>query len=402
MPIDIYTKKQITTYSREHVIPDFLGGNLSSRDLMDRTTNSEFGIGIDAALSRALQPFRVLIDARSQTKATREAPPIRGVEDADGEQYTVKAGGIIQVRPSINVQEKDNEVRITGRIASQGELRQALRKIAKRKKWDLDRLVEEIMKDSEEARAVSPRLTLSVNLWDTDPYRATAKIACNFLALHNRSLFLQDEFDMIRDFVVAGTSLTVAPVQAVEVNVGPGMGTLDHLLSIEANEDGEILGLVVYFARLAFLVHMGTVSHVTPFKHSYRVDQIGRKHRRDHEADLAITSPSFHVATARSHEEFRATVLEQSRSLWSEVREIQRGLWLNRMLRPHWEQLGTAKTLTEEAITRFARDVAQDLIKELEPRIEAAARERQAAAERAVIGDREMTLDDAEPDNDDT
>lgn len=76
--VDAYTRTHILTESAEHVIPNFLGGPLVCRGILDKATNDTFGHGIDAALSDGLRPFIVLLDARSDRQGSKPPNPLKG------------------------------------------------------------------------------------------------------------------------------------------------------------------------------------------------------------------------------------------------------------------------------------------------------------------------------------
>ena len=91
--IDIYTKQPILRDSKEHVLPNFLGGRVQRNGLIDKQTNDMFGSSIDAKFDQATVAIRNLIDARSDREPERPVPTIRNVVGADGRTYHIKAGG---------------------------------------------------------------------------------------------------------------------------------------------------------------------------------------------------------------------------------------------------------------------------------------------------------------------
>ncbi len=388
VPLDIYKKRPITTDSQEHIIPNFLGGCLQPSGLIDKTTNDEFGSSIDAALNRALLPFRVFLDARSHRKPNEPAPTIGKVKGADGVEYRVEAGGYAKVRrPRVEIHEDDNLITIRGTISDEGELRQALWKLARRKGLNLDTLVERLMTDAEHRSEAPPILDFPLPLLDKDPYRAIAKIACNLLALHDRELFLTSAFDPIRAFVLEGTSPTPHPVQATDVDLRrAGMGPLDHYASVQSSEDGHVRGLVVLFGTLAFAIHLGTTSApATPFRRTYRVDQLGRADRLDDDFDHKVVGEPFEVCCARSYEEYRSLCEKQLRLLAKDV-ELRR--LVADAYTPHWDQwlkrFGQGNEPTEEDQRELAAAIGNAVTQALMPRILEAARRRHDEASEAV------------------
>ena len=385
MPDDIYTKRLINIESREHVIPNSLGGRLQTVGLIDQQLNSDFGATIDSRLDKALLAFRTCIDARSHRTPSTPAPPIRGVEGADGERYRVEAGGKTKIRPNLSVTESGGKVKITGRVANEKELRQALKNLAKKKGWDLDELVATLFESADHRRGVPPQMTFPITLWDHDPYRAIVKMVCNLFALHYHSVFLRPEFDAIRDFVLNGTGLPPCFIQATDIDIRrDGMGPLDHLVTVEIDSIGHVRGMVVLFGVLAFVVRLGDLGIGTASRHSYRIDQLTHADRHNHVEDCSLPIEPFEQASARSYEDFALLAKEQLNRLLPDLLRIQKDVWLRGLIEPHWnrllEDMGDAVEPTDEAKLEFSSTVARVVTAELLLHIEAAAQKRRAEA----------------------
>lgn len=83
-----YCEQPITELnkSREHVIPDFLGGTLTSLSLLCRGCNSVLGQSIDSSLHSQLQPYAdLLVQDRERTKTNTKVKLI----NAQGEELFV-------------------------------------------------------------------------------------------------------------------------------------------------------------------------------------------------------------------------------------------------------------------------------------------------------------------------
>src|SRR6201995_1582364 len=254
MPLDIYTKIPIAADSYEHVLPDALGGKLQVPGIIDRATNSKFGEGIDAALERALRAIRIFLDAPN----SRGDPPaaLIGLKAEDG-TYDVASGGIVRPGPTVRTFEwKEKELTIDATVPDERALRDMLRKKAGKRGLNLDELMKKISPLLDKKRAAMPTLEFGVEVWQSEPYRATAKIACNLLAHRSSSLFAEPYFDGIREFVLRGSRLAPWPVQVANMDIQNGLGEFDHLVRLGVVRN-EVLGLVVYFGHLAFIVRLG-------------------------------------------------------------------------------------------------------------------------------------------------
>lgn len=401
MADDIYTKREIVTHSKEHVVPNFLGGRLQYRGLIDRKLNSEFGSGIDAALDRALLSIRTPIDARSDRAPSTPAPTIRGVVGADGNAYRIEAGGRPKIAPKVSMKETGGALIFNGQASEVHELHEPLKKFAKRKGWDPNEFVAKVTERVEHRRELAPMMNFPILLWDRDPYRAVVKMACNLFAHHHRDLFLRAEFDAVREFVLHGTGLPPSFVQATDIDIrSGGLGPLDHLVTVDLDTSGNARGMVILFGVLAFVVRLGDTVAGHPSRRSYRVDQLGRADRHDHEADDSLPIEPFDDAAARSYEEFTALAKEQLHRLLPVVLDLQKVAWIQSIVQPHWDRLierkGDAKEPTEQEVREFASDVAEALVADLLPRIEAASRQRREE-DAAAMG---LPSDDSQRDDD--
>ncbi len=391
MSIDIYTEKAIQAPSKEHIIPNFLGGQLISCELIDKFTNDYFGGSIDAALAQALRPITVPLDARSDRKPNEPAPAMQATS-VDGETYEVRAGGVVRPTPKLDVQVIGRELHINGSAPGMPEIRQALRKKVKQLGLSLDEVMKQVESLATKHIGLMPKLTFPVEIWNRDPYRATAKIACNQLGMHEQALFLRPEFNSIRQFVMHGTQPEVLPVQVAPVDIrrpeSAPMGRLDHLVIVHGTAaTGQVTGLVTYFGLLSFVVNLATCTLDKNFSYSYRVDQFGRSDRQNASADLKMAIPSFESCARLSYEEFRETALAQLNSLLPEVFDIQRQHWLRRIILPYWEkaaELTTRRELTPDEHWELATAITVAIVRELEPSIREASRLRRAEAEAAL------------------
>src|SRR5258708_166027 len=275
MPTDIYTRQPIVTKSEKHVSTKAFRGRLVIRGCVDKITNDRFGHGIDASLDEALRSIRIFLDARnSDGDPPRAAHHVPG---SAGKTYVVEAGGVAMAPPNIVRTKLDGgALRIEGTVPNARSVRDMLRKHARRTGKDLEDLSAAFLSSATHQLTPPPTMTFGLHLWDSEPYRATAKVVCNLLAERDAELFLAPEFDDIRAYVLDGVELSEHPVQAVSVDLTPdGLGPLDHFVKVDVNAAGDVVGLVIYFGLLAFAVRLGRSRRRPQFERLYRVDQLG-------------------------------------------------------------------------------------------------------------------------------
>lgn len=298
MATDIYTKTPIDDPSEEHMLLSALGGSLKSLDLVARSTNNKLGHTIDAALMRAVQFLRLIFDARSVDG--NAAAPLKGLRGGDGKKYGLLSGGKPELgQPTATFTKKeDGSVQVHAEVRTLEEAEKLLRRKLEGLGADAKSMVETLHK-----RKSVPVPPLEVSLaFGPDEYRCIAKMACNLLAYNRSRIFLDAGFDGIRSFVFEGVG---DPVHFVWLNpivfdlaCSNPIGQVDHLLLVHGNAHGEVLGLVVLFAHLQFVVRLGTSAALSGTAHSYRVDQLSGGARIDDSSDLAIGPELF------THREF--------------------------------------------------------------------------------------------------
>ena len=396
--IDVYTGKPIVTHSEEHILLRSLGGRISKVGILDKVTNDQFGRTIDASINEALRAIRVITDAKNSDKKSPKA--LTGLVGDDGKKYTVEAGGIMRQAPQLSARKlASGEMFIEGSIPDRDALRNMLRNYARRSGSALDDLVERLISSAHDRVEAPPELTFGVELWDANPYRATAKMACNLLAFTDAQLFLDSAFDEIRQFVLLGAQPDVHPVQAVDVEVPEPIGELDHLVRVDVRGSGEVSALVVYFGHLAFVVRLAVLPPRKPIRLSYRVDQLRSTDRINDSRDLSIAVPPFALAAARSHAEFEQLVVRSVNRVLFVARRIQHRLWIKRIVtKPYQEFLAEAGDAepTEEQAWAFSSKIADLLVKELAPSIQRASLRRREAASALHTAERGDDGDDGD------
>jgi hypothetical protein len=337
---DIYTGKSILVDSDEHVIPNFMGGHLSYRGLIDKSTNEQFGSGIDAFLSNALKPFLVVIGARSDRNRSSQTGPLKGVLGSDDRLYNVMPGGVVEPQPRLSINSTDGLVHLSGIAPNADVIRTLVTKWANRAGHGLD-LVEKIVASLKPGLAPSPELTFGLDLFQMDCYRAIGKMACNLFAGRHPEEFRSAGFDKIRDWINGGELAEAPPVQlAICPSECNQFTELDHWVRVHVSETESVEGTVVVLGTFAFSVKLGTFTGGTETVFSYRVDQIGMQHRQDDRNDLAVSVEPFDCARSRTYEDFQQLAVSQLKLLMPKVLSRQRDMWLRRLIEQAFEQVG--------------------------------------------------------------
>lgn len=390
LPIDIYTRAPISRRSSEHVLPNFLGGALEVRDLIDKSTNDRFGATIDAALDKATLPFRNILNARSHRDPSRPVPTLQNVRGMDGKKYNLSSGGLVKLIPEIRIEEKPGHIHIAAVVSDIGDVRQALRKTARRKGKDINEIIKQLEVAATPRKEPSPELTLPITIFSHDCYRAVAKIACNHFAIYGRDTFLNATFDGIRMLVLNGEGNPADFVQPIDVDISSTrIGPLDHLVSSWLDEDGQARAYVVLFGFLGFSIKLGsTADGSPPFRHTYRVDQLGRSYRKSDSADLEVRLPVFEAAFMRTYDEWRSSTLEQVQRLAKSIIRIRDQRSLEDLVDRRWaEFFGEHADCDPDdpKVIAFTNALAADVAEALLPQFQRAAEQRRRSTEHLRI-----------------
>lgn len=290
--IDIYKLTPIEVPTSEHILLNALGGKLEVTGLIDIKTNSTFGDTIDGCLTKAVDPVRVLFDAKSGDN--QKPPRMRKLQGKDGQQYDLNPGGKPEMSHSrAKVTPTKNGLLIEGQARSLDELKALLKRPFAKHGIPLDKLNDEVKRETVQV----PQLRISFN-FDEGCVRAIAKMACNLFATENKDVFLRPEFNEIRDYVLNGGSHNgrVRPCpNGVTINeAGRGLGKLDHLLLVKGDgKSGEVHALVVIYGHIQYQVFLGKTDLPGDISLSLRVDQIGRQSRHNDAMDQSIVIPSI-------------------------------------------------------------------------------------------------------------
>jgi len=249
--LDVYTRAEIVTSSREHILQNELGGRWSTVELIGRETNNLFGSTIDAALGRAALWIRVLLDAKS---GDGHSPPSMRIGDVN-----IMNGGKPERHPKVTVTEDPEQgtVTIVGYARHEQELRRLTKLLRRKYKIREDTIPKGIRPEHEFIKPIQFAFRI-----DPPALRGVAKAACNLFALHQRDVFLRDDFNGVRSFILGedtdGSSFVSPNTSPVAIGLrGRDMGLLDHLVCVRGEAElGRVRALVCLFKHVQFIVEL--------------------------------------------------------------------------------------------------------------------------------------------------
>ena len=109
--------------TKDHVIPNAIGGRKKVRNFICRSCNSKTGEKWDSELAKQLQPFSTMLDVRRER---RENQPI-AVETVSGRKLTWNPGGLLTTyKPTFDQRVENDKTLITIQARSTTDLRRIL------------------------------------------------------------------------------------------------------------------------------------------------------------------------------------------------------------------------------------------------------------------------------------
>lgn len=270
----IYSKTSFENASAEHILQNFLGTRWTDSTIMCDAIQQTFGDTIDREFSRSLDGFRTVLGTKGGRGGT--PPPIKNVQDQNGNNYHLTAGGQPEIaKPIIKVNRREDgssDVRITlGHKNQWGWALNILKDECPELK--IDESSYEPLSKSGKDYLDSP-IKLSFGIGGQDFFRGACKSLFNLLGVHEAEVALLPELDRMREFIVSGvgdSSEFIGWCTQHEPIVIPQLGPHDHFISVWAC-DGIITGFIQLFGSIPFVVEFATCVNCKNFKHSYLVN----------------------------------------------------------------------------------------------------------------------------------
>ena len=259
--------------SREHVIPQAIGGRKTVSGFICKRCNNETGSEWDASLMRFLEFFTVIENpSREDGKTT---PAITSIGD-DGLEYLVHplspGKPIIPVMKHPHIEETvldQDRVRIEGKFESEAELRSSLEKMKKRRYPDLD--VEQVVANATWTRA-RPMLTNTIE-WNANCGKSVVKAA---LALACSNGIHREECQQVIDYLnrpySPQSANIVIPFDGDWPTTVP-KGRWHHI--VVSGVSGLLIGYLKYYDAMSFRVILSQDYKGELVAMSYSVDPVG-------------------------------------------------------------------------------------------------------------------------------
>lgn len=259
-------------HSKEHILPNGIGGRLYSKKLLCKTCNSQFGDSIDAALMKQLQSLVSLLGVKKQRG---ELQPIKGLRTLDGEQVDIIDGRTPAMpKPEFHVTNNpDGTKNYKIRARNEAELRQILTGLSRKHKLDVEQALKSAKHDQHFLRTP---VQMSIGIGGEESRRALVKSAINYFLLSGGERqyvsWLIDYVkgngvgDMINPYIMESFLYEIQENEVV------------HLIHIEGNPQSRILFCYVeLFSAFSYLILLSKDYDGMMSKHTHCVNPITGK-----------------------------------------------------------------------------------------------------------------------------
>lgn len=189
-----YCGKEVSKFSKEHVLPSFLGCGQTVNNYMCIECNSKFGQGIDADFASQFNWIRVLFalkDARGKLP-----PPLFKLECEDGNYYDLLPGGKpILSRPEFDQSSQPEGTKVRAKYRTWDEAKKHLPKLMTKAKDGLD---------IERGHEYINKLKINFSCGGDDVFRSFGKSILSLIALRRNDLLQNTNVIKLKDYVLDG------------------------------------------------------------------------------------------------------------------------------------------------------------------------------------------------------
>lgn len=349
--------------SREHIIPNALGGRKTVRNFICVKCNSRTGSDWDDELVRQLRPLCTMLNVNRGRGRNQQFE----VETLSDRKLVVNPdGSMTSAEPLFEARERDDRTEVRMRARTMDEMRRMVSGL-KKKHPQID--VDEVMKRAERTKEYSREpYAVSLNVGGLLAGRSTVK-SC-LAMVYDAGLSIGDckEAEL---FLLGDGKPCFGFYSGRDLVKNRPENTFFHCVHVCGDaERGQLLAYVEYFGWLRYISCLSTNYEGISFSHSYAVDPVSGK-ELDLDVDLTLEAADI----AEIFQQRKVDFSKVGRDLdvlvraWRELDyERARAHAIDDALRSACEECGIEEgdVLSDEQAAEFARAVAKRLAPFLE------------------------------------
>lgn len=252
------------TEKYEHVLPNFLGGRMTTQTVICSKCNNDFGNTIDRDFSESIKEIRNAKELRSGDR--KSAPQIKG-KNIGGTKFDIEPGLKMVPKPQKIIKNPDGTTTVNAAALHPLEALidyiKTIEKLANSRNLQGEEwlnFITKCLKECEFEQIISPPYEFEPSFGDLNSQRSMAKACLVLLAdqySEGNSLISQSTFDEIRKFVVDGTYLSegvpLTYIDTLPLNkFDPQYGTNPNFIWVGSNNDGKVLGYFRLYNAIGF------------------------------------------------------------------------------------------------------------------------------------------------------
>lgn len=267
--------------SREHIIPNAIGGRKKITGFLCRDCNSRTGQEWDSELGRQLNPVSNMLGIKRE----RGSPPSMVVNTLDGRQLRHESDGRMRRhRVEITEEEIDGKIHLNISAPSVKELRKHLPGLVRRypQLQGVD-----LMSHAVASREYAPGpIGIHLKFGGLMAGRSVVK-SCTALA-HVAGVRL-DDLEQAREYLRGAQAPCFGYYYERDVVVGRPTRTFFHCVHVHGNErTGQVVGYVEYYGYMRIVVLLSGTYRGAEFTETYAVDPVGST-----DLEVSVKLPDF-------------------------------------------------------------------------------------------------------------
>lgn len=352
--------------SEEHIIPNALGGTLTSTELICKECNSSFGFDCDASLASDLKLFSNFLNIKRDRGANQ---PVIGHTPTT--KYKIQPGGKPEVvKPTIQIDETTQGKAIHIEARDMGQVQQILKGL-KRNYPDID--VEKTLSQAQQGRRyLNEFVKLQFVFSGKDSLRAVAKMAYFFLK--HKHPTVQGDFSRLVAFIKNESDYREIYFYypATDI-VNKSSNAILHSVAIKSYPSERLLlAFVELYSTLSFIVVL-SFNFTDTFQANYVFDVLNRTEVPNPSLTLPVidigelntlfdNKPPFFAEVTKRFESFLKTALDQQAEL-HRAEMIQQAMQ-NSLLK-HSEGVPITQEMIDEFINALMEELTPLLVRNL-------------------------------------
>lgn len=287
----------VANNSREHIIPNAIGGRKTIRDFLCKECNSGTGANWDSQLVSQLRPICVMLDIRRQRGTNQPVP----VETAGDEQLLLHADGSMSIpRPRVSESHFDGKTVINIQARSRQELTRMIPGLAKKYPtvdW------EKVAREAEFGREVlKDPWRLSVDGFGGD--LAGRAIVKSCLALAYEAGLRIEDCENAKSYLLADGEPCFGYFNEIDVIRNRPPGTFPHCVYVCGDPSArQVLAYVEYFGYQRIVACLSSQYEGEPFSSFYALDPVSGK---ELDVDIELEISPEDIPAIYANEKFDA------------------------------------------------------------------------------------------------